>query len=65
MPLIPALGGRGRRISVSSRLAWSTRASSRTGSKATHTKKKRERDRRKKETAIFLESLLKGCSLIC
>ena len=32
MPLIPALG---RQISVSSRPVWSTRASSRTGSRAT------------------------------
>ena len=46
------LGGRGRRISVSSRPAWSTRASSRTGSKATEkpclkTKKKKNKQKTK------------------
>ncbi|CAO2587926.1 hypothetical protein LEMLEM_LOCUS4717 [Lemmus lemmus] len=35
MSLIPELGGKVRRISVSLRPAWSTRASSRTGTKAT------------------------------
>ncbi|CAO2630729.1 hypothetical protein LEMLEM_LOCUS20997, partial [Lemmus lemmus] len=51
-------GGRGRRISVSSRPAWSARASSRTGSKATEkpclekqnkTKQKTTKKERKKE----------------
>ena len=48
MPVIPALGRRRQVVSVSSRLAWSTKASSRTARTVLKNKNKQTKNRKKK-----------------